>query len=353
MFTEKRKMGIYSLSLALVLAGVVACSKEVKSKANFIFKPAPDQSTAFELNGKKYTKAEVFKGIESDIFDLEQKIFDAKMNKIRSFLLEKFMKDDPRKKGLTNDQFLEKFISNQVKITDKEINDFIAERKIPKEHQTAEIKQKIENYLAIGKKKEAVQNWINQKTAKSPVNIFIQKPQRPVFDVVVGDSPTFGGKDAKVTIVEFSDFQCPFCAKAVDVLKELKSKYGDKIQVAFRNFPLPFHSHAKIAAVAGLCAREQGDDKFWKMHDTMFANQHEKLDKGNLKNLAKKIGLDSGKFDSCLDSEKYMAKVEEDMKYGQEVGVKSTPTFFVNGQLVNGAQSLEVFSEIIDSQLAL
>lgn len=160
-----------------------------------------------------------------------------------------------------------------------------------------------------------------------------------------------GDKDAKVTIVEFSDFQCPFCAKGADLLKEIKKKYGNKVKVVFKNFPLPFHNHAEAAAVAGLCANEQSVDSFWKMHDEMFANQ-EALDAEGLKKTAKKIGLKMDQFEKCVSENKHLAAVKADMEDGKKAKVKSTPTFFINGQVINGAQPMDVFAEAIDEELA-
>ena len=122
--------------------------------------------------------------------------------------------------------------------------------------------------------------------------------------------------------------------------------------MAFKNFPLPFHHHAKTAAIAGLCANEQGGNYFWKLHDHMFANQT-KLTKKDLKSAISKFnGLNSKKFSECLDKNKYLAQVNKDMAEGKKIGVKSTPTFFVNGKLISGAQPVEVFSQVIDEELS-
>ena len=261
------------------------------------------------------------------------------------------MDKDSRKKGLSNDEFLEKYIAKDVKISEKEIDAFIKDQNIPSEHINPQVREKIRSYLEMERKKEAVDNWIAEQTKKNPVEVYIQKPRRPTFPVEVGNAPVTGGKDAKVTIVEFSDFQCPFCAKGADILTALKKKYGNKIKVAFKNFPLPFHNHAEEAAVAGLCANEQGTNFFWKMHDAMFANQ-DSLDTEGLKKTAKKIGLKPDEFEKCLSEKKYLSQVKQDMEEGRKIKVKSTPTFFINGQLINGAQPVEVFSEIIDEELA-
>lgn len=336
------------LMLAIMLISF-ACS-DGNSKPSYLFKPAPKEGVAAKTGDIEISNAELMEGIESEIFDLESKIFETKFNKLRSILLQRMMDKDERKKGLSNDEFLEKFISKDIKIADKDIDAFIKEQNIPAEHINPQVREKIKGYLEMEKKKEAVDKWLAAQTAKNPVEVYIPKPRRPTFPVEVGNAPFAGDKDAKVTIVEFSDFQCPFCAKGADLLKEIKKKYGNKVKVAFKNFPLPFHNQAETAAVAGLCANEQSTDLFWKMHDEMFAHQ-DSLDVEGLKGLAKKIGAKMAQFEKCLTENKYISQVKADIEDGKKVGVKSTPTFFINGQVITGAQPLEVFSELIDEQL--
>lgn len=345
----KKNYRVVTLSTLFVSIVLFACTNKVQSSPSFIFKPAPSKDALASLNGKILTEGEVLSGAESDIYEAQKKVFEIKMAKLKSYLLQSFIDAHPSKNGLSNDEFLEKFIAKDAKITDKEIKAFAVERKIPELND--DLKKRFEMFLLETKKRDAIESWLNSQLAKSPVEVYIQKPQRPVANVVVGDAPTVGGKNAKVTIVEFSDFQCPYCSKAVEIIAEIKKKYGNDVQVAFKNFPLPFHTDAPKAAQAGLCAQAQGGDYFWKIHDAMFAQQ-DKLKVDDLKALAKKIGLNSKKFDECLDTDVMAAKVQETMKEGEAVGVKSTPTFFVNGQLVSGAQPIEVFSEIIDEELA-
>lgn len=341
---------VLGLMSIVVLLTFGSCSDST-GKPSYLFKPAPKEGLAAKVGDMEVTNAELQDGIESELFEAETKVFEIKFNRLKSLLLQKYMDKDPRKQGMSNDEFLEKHIAKEVVISEKEIDAFIKDQNIPAEHINPQVREKIKNYLEMERKKEAVDKWIAEQTKKTPVEVYISKPRRPTFPVEVGNAPIAGGKDAKVTIVEFSDFQCPFCAKGADLLKEIKKKYGNKVKVAFKNFPLPFHNHAEQAAVAGLCANEQGVDYFWKMHDSMFANQ-EALDPEGLKKTAKAIGLKGDAFDKCLAENKYLAQVKADMEDGRKVKVKSTPTFFINGQLINGAQPMDVFAEIIDEELA-
>ena len=342
------------MSIVLVLLSTLfawSCSKEAKSNPSYVFKKAPDTTTAAMLNGEKISYDEITKGIEAEIYDAELKVHELKMNKLKAIVLEKLMMKHPKKKGLTNDEFLEKIIAANAKVSKEDIAKFVKERNIPKEHINDQMTERIKGFLLREKKKEAIDEWVSAQTSKAPVEVYMQKPARPVFEVSAGNSPFMGGANAKVTLIEFSDFQCPFCAKGADIVSELKKKYGNKIKVVFKNYPLPFHNHAQKAAEAGLCVYEQDKSKFWGMHDAMFADQAGLSDEG-LKTKVGKLGLDVSKFTQCLSSGKFAAQVKAEMEEGKKVGVKSTPTFFVNGMMVNGAHPVDVFSELIDAELA-
>ena len=337
------------LPILLLLFLITSCSESV-SKSSYIFKDAPKTGLVGKIGDKEVTEAQMNEGIESDLYEAERKIYDIKFNRLKAMVMEEFVTNDPRKKGLSNDEYLEKYIAKSVNITEKDVDQFIKKENIPAEHINPMVREKIKSHIEMEKKREAVDNWLSQEMKKKPVEIYLARPKRPTFDVQVGDSPFIGKKDAPITIVEYSDFQCPYCKRAAQTIGEVKKKYGDKVRVVFRNFPLPFHSQAKVAAAAGLCANEQGADQFWKMHDSMFGNQ-EALTPEALKESAKKLGLKVEQFNQCLDSNKYAGAIEADIESGKKVNVKSTPTFFVNGQLLSGAQPAEVFEEVIDDVL--
>jgi protein-disulfide isomerase len=330
---------------------VTACSDGV-SKPSYLFKPAPrDSGLAAKSGNIEITQNELIDGMETEIFEAETKLFEIKFNRMKSLLLQKLIDKDPRKGNLSNDEFLSKFIAKDVNISEKEVDAFIKDQNIPAEHINPQVREKIKGFLGNERKKESVDNWLAEQTKKNPVEVYLDKPRRPSFPIEIGNAPVVGGKDAKVTIVEFSDFQCPYCAQGAQRLREIKKKYGNKVKIAFKNFPLPFHNHAEQAAVAALCANEQNTDLFWKMHDEMFANQ-DSLDQAGLVGMAKKVGLKVDQFETCLKENRHLAQVQLDMAEGRKIKVKSTPTFFVNGQLVQGALPLEVFTDLIDEQLA-
>ena len=182
-------------------------------------------------------------------------------------------------------------------------------------------------------------------------------PLKQVMDKIALDGqPERGPKDAKVTIVEYSDFQCPFCSKVYSTVEnDVIKVYGDKVRFVFKNFPLSsIHPWAEDAAVASECAFRQGNDKFWKMYDGLFSQQGD-ITKDNLRDktteIAKNAGMDVGKFQECLDGKQTLDAVQADTKEATALGVNSTPTFFINGRRLSGAQTSDNFKQLIDRAL--
>jgi len=169
-----------------------------------------------------------------------------------------------------------------------------------------------------------------------------------VYKVTVGDAPTRGGKEPKVTIVEFSDFQCPFCGRVEPTLTQLEKDYGNDISISFKQLPLPFHEHAMESAEAAKAAQEQG--KFWQMHDKLFANQTA-LTRADLDKYAQEIGLDMGKYKAAMDSHKFKDSIKRDSDEAEKFGARGTPNFFINGRNLRGAQPLEAFKSTIDEEI--
>ncbi|NTX41344.1 thioredoxin domain-containing protein [Myxococcus sp. CA033] len=170
----------------------------------------------------------------------------------------------------------------------------------------------------------------------------------PRQQVEVGEAPSRGPANAPVTLVAWSDFECPFCSRAVPTLKALEKEYEGKLRVAFKHQPLPNHPNAKLAAAASMAAHEQG--KFWEFHDLLFANQRQ-LDRSSMEGYAKQVGLDVTRFKNALDARKFDARIDLDSAEGTRVGAGGTPTFFVNGRPIVGAMPIDHFRRIIDEEL--
>lgn len=201
----------------------------------------------------------------------------------------------------------------------------------------------------------AAANTNTAKVAGATVNsntntaVAAQPTPTKVDITVTADDHVKGDKNAKVTLVEYSDFQCPYCGAVNPTLEKVLTDYKGKVKLVFRHYPLSFHENAQKSAEASECASAQG--KFWEMHDKMFANQTS-LTVDNLKTYAKDLGLDTTKFNKCLDDGTYAQKVKDSLAAGTNLGVQGTPATFVNGTLVSGAQPYESFKSAVDAALA-
>jgi protein-disulfide isomerase len=185
------------------------------------------------------------------------------------------------------------------------------------------------------------------RTSGPPIRVMLEAPRHPV--TVESGNPATGNASAPVTIVEFSDFQCPFCRQASPTLKRVLQTYGDKVRIVWKDFPLTqIHPEAFKAAEAGHCANEQG--RFWEYHDRLFASQ-DALQPAALKGYAIDLKLDAVAFATCLDSSKYAERVRDGVAEGTRLGVDSTPTIYINGRVLAGAYPYETFVSIIDEEL--
>ena len=189
--------------------------------------------------------------------------------------------------------------------------------------------------------------YLDTLKAKTAVRITLEPPR---LAVSAGKSPSKGGANAQVEVIEFADFQCPFCLAASPTVKRVLETYGDRIRFVYRNYPLPNHPQAQPAAEAAQCANEQG--KFWPYHDRLFAEAGKLMD-ADLKKAAVDLGLDAARFNSCVDEHRYKDVVEANQQAGNDAGVNGTPAFFVNGRLLSGAQPFEAFKRVIDEELEL
>ena len=323
---------------------------EKNSSPNFVFKEKRSDEVLAKISDYEIKATEFYKGIEADIFEHEQQIYELKMKRLNSLILKHLIEKEEESKTMGLDEFMNRVIAKGVKVSEQDFQEFVKQKSIPLEHMTDQMKGKIEEFLLMEKKREATQTWIAKKTKSAPVEVFFKKPTRPIYPVEALNAPFIGAKNAPITIVEFSDFQCPFSARGSAVIKSLLKKYPKKVKLAFKHFPLPFHQQAKLASIASICAFNQNETYFEKFYDFFFSSQ-EKISKEEIIKLAKSMKIDEPLFTACLDDEKIKEIVELDFSYGQGLGVKATPTYFVNGRLINGALSIDVFSELIEEIL--
>ncbi len=211
-----------------------------------------------------------------------------------------------------------------------------------------QISEELRTFLNEQKQKSELARFRNSLREKATLKTSLPLLLPPKFDVNADGGVSKGAKGAKVTIVEFSDFECGFCAKAESTVHRIMTDYGDQVRLVYRDFPLPGHADAPKAAEATHCAAKQ--EKYWEMHDVLFANQGA-LGIDALKGYAKTLELDQEEFVACLESGETKPTVVASMEAAEKVGVTGTPAFFINGRMLSGAQSYERFKEVIDYEL--
>jgi protein-disulfide isomerase len=273
-------------------------------------------------------------------------LYDLRKNALDTLINDYLLQQAATRAHLTPDQYLKSQVHSK-KITEADAKKFYNDNKVRFGTTTFDqIKQRLIPALQQREDSQQTEQVIANLRTGQNVKIALEAPR---VAVVSTGHPTLGAKDAPITMVEFGDFQCPFCRASENSVKEIRAKYGDKVRLVYMDFPLGIHQHAMDAANAARCAGEQ--DKFWQYHDAMFADQS-KLAPADLKASAAKLGLDAKKFDACLDKTKYQSQIQQDMAEGTKLGVTGTPTFFINGREITGAQPAQKFEEVIDDEMA-
>ncbi|MBF0296020.1 MAG: DsbA family protein [Magnetococcales bacterium] len=276
---------------------------------------------------------------------LAGKMYELRENKVREMILEHILTLKGQSEKIPPEQVVEKLMGPVPAVTDEEVKAFIQQNREQLPNNGEGIADQVKEMLAEEAKKVAEGKFLTDLLKKYDPQILLKAPR---FTVTGPTDLSRGDAKAPITIVEFSDFECPYCRRAQATLKKVVDAYGDKVRMVFRHYPLPFHAKAPKASEAAQCAADQG--KFWPMHDLLF-EEKSKLEVADLKAHAKTVGLDQAKFDKCLDGGVHSGRVSADLADGKKLGVTGTPTFFINGVRLVGAQPVEKFKAIIDEEL--
>jgi len=212
-------------------------------------------------------------------------------------------------------------------------------------------KGQVEAMLLERRRGELLQTYINDLRTKYTLEIDVPYPDLPRINMSADNDPAIGPDDAKITIIEFGDFECGYCARAFSTVQQLREKYPDDVRIVYRDFPLSFHPRAVPAAVAANCAGDIGGEaKYWEVHNSLMQNQSA-LEDDDLKAAVEKAGIDMAKWSTCITDEAQLAEIQKDFEEGSAAGVSGTPAFFINGIFLNGAQPMEQFEVIIQREL--
>jgi predicted DsbA family dithiol-disulfide isomerase len=314
--------------------------------SSFLFNPVYGQTL-----GKPIVAIVNGAGIDQDDlenrFDLQQQVYEVKVNVLQELISKKLLALAASKAGLTTDQLLDKEVESKIDPpSEGEIHGFYLAQPERYTAPFASVHDEVARDLRETEVHRARKAFLDELRSAAKIAILLDVPRIPVE---VGDAPRRGAEAARVTVIEFGDYQCPFCRGVQATLHELREKYGDKVSFVFKNYPLrEIHPLAQDAAEAASCAREQ--DQFWEFHDSLFAAPS--LTPAALEGLAGQLRLDVNRFDQCLASHKYAARIDADIEQGKQMGMSGTPAFNINGAVLTGAQSPAEFERLIDRELA-
>ncbi len=280
---------------------------------------------------------------------LSQAIYEARRAAAEQMVGDLLIDQEAKRRGVERSALYEQEVTAKVKpVTEADIAAWYQANQQRVQGATLDqVRAPIQSLLTQERLQAARETFVETLKARTPVRITLEPPR---VRVSAGSSPARGPADAPVELIEFADFQCPYCQAASPTVRRILETYGDRIRFVYRNFPLSSHPQARPAAEAAQCANEQG--RFWPYHDRLF-DQPNKLSDAELKQTAVELGLDAARFNKCVDEHRYRSVVEADAQDGVEAGVTGTPAFFVNGRLLSGAQPFEAFKRVIDEELQL
>jgi protein-disulfide isomerase len=330
-------MGFWAAAaLALGLGGTAVAAGDEK---------AADRALAV-VAGRTIQASEVDELVRAPLMDLRAREHQLRSQALDALIARALLEKEAAARGVTSEALNKAEVVEKAIVADADAKAYYDANKArfgttPEADALKQIK------AGLGQQRQGERRaaFTRELRAKYDVKVMLEPYRVPVE---VGGAPVRGNPKAPVTVVEFSDFQCPFCARARPTVTRVRETYGDKVRWVFRHFPLDFHAQAEKAGEAAACAGAQG--KFWEMHDRLWAN-NSKLQVADLKAHAAVLGLDAPAFDQCLDSGRLAGLVGQDSEAGQSYGVSGTPAFFVNGRPLVGAQPFDAFAQVIDDEL--
>jgi len=305
---------------------------------------AQDSEVVTEMKGEKITRAQLHEQEASMLLQARYDFYKAEQKALDELIAKRLLEAEANRQKITVDELLKREVDGKVvDLTEEQLRtvyDVIA----PKESFEV-MRSKIQESVRAQRVQKARVAYIDSLRENANVLVLLAPPSA---DFAVGDAARLGPANAPVQLVEFADFECPYCIKVQPVLLKLKEEFGDRVSLVYKDLPLPMHAHAEKAAEAARCARAQ--DKFWPYHDRLFTSAQ--IDVPQLKQLASDMGLDTAKFNTCLDSGSQAAAVQKDAAEAQKIGLSATPSFFLNGHFITGAMGYDDLRRMVLHELS-
>jgi protein-disulfide isomerase len=296
------------------------------------------------------TVKQLEEALATQLAKLQEQRYQLMQSKLDELIEQRLLEQEAKRRDVTVEALVKAEITSRTpEVTDADVTKFIDENKARLRGDVADLRPKVREYLANERAASQRRAYVEALRQKTAVEVMLEEPEPIRIAVKVDGAFAKGPKDAPVTIVEFSDFHCPFCRGAVATLQEVLRQYPGKVRWVYRDFPIAsLHPQAAKAAEAARCAGEQG--KFWEYHDLLFDSQKQTA-LSDYKRFADQLKLDQKGFATCLESGRHQAAVESDVEDGARLGITGTPTFFINGRLLVGNQPVDNFKKVIEAEL--
>jgi protein-disulfide isomerase len=292
------------------------------------------------------TRAALEKHVKPKLIEIDNERYEALREGLDELVTEQLYTQEAKARGTTPEKLQQEIAAKAGEPTDAEIQKVYDDNKQALKDATLEsVKPRIVEYIKQQKGAQVEEEFLETLRKKYVTVIALQPPK---IEVGTGGRPERGPKNAPITIIEFSDYECPFCKKAEDSVQQVLKAYPDKVRFVYRDFPLDIHANARPASEAAHCAQAQG--KFWEYHNQLMAAADLSADK--FKAIADEVKLDRKKFDECVAKQQFKTEIDKDIADATDIGVTGTPAFFINGRMLSGAEPFEKFKEIIDEELA-
>lgn len=302
-----------------------------------------DGEIVAEIGGKKITRADFEQKEAARLLTARYKLYTTERQALDEFVDDELLKQQADREHLSVEELLNRHIKlNVVEPTEDQLRLYYEAAQLDQPYDA--VRQQLLESLRQIRETNAKKAYLQTLRQQDSARIMLAPPR---VDVQLGDAPVRGDRNAPVMLIEFADYQCPYCQRIYPELKQLQQEFPGKVAFAFKDFPLAMHDRAPKAAQASRCAGEQG--KYWQYHDMLFEGKA--LDTDQLKQYARNLKLDTTRFESCLDSGKQAAALSKDMAEGKDLGITQTPAFFVNGHFFSGAVPYSLLHDLVQQQL--
>jgi len=330
------------MKITFALSALLALAPALSAQAN------PPRQPLARIGDQMIYEEDLLPLIGGQLLQLKNQEYELKIKALDNLLNQRLLEAAAKSAGLPTEAFLEYTVDRNLPPWNVgELEGYYLAQKDRINKPLNAVRPQLEQAFVQAKRQQARQDYIDQLRQTADIAILLNRPR---VEISADPSRLRGNPDAPITIVEFADFQCPYCQEVQHILKAVMEKYKDKVRLGFRDFPLrSIHPQAQSAAEASRCAGDQG--KFWEYHDLLYANQT-RLDPTGLTDNARAAGVDVNRFTSCLAAGKFKTPIENDLQSGAASGISGTPAFYINGVPLIGSQPASAFESIIESEIA-